>query len=257
MKLYNEDCFNILPNIPDNSIDLILTDPPYETNNWSRLKWDNLLDLEKMWKHIKRVRKDKIAIVIFGQEPFSTRLRYSNLEEFKYDWIWIKNSKGGFLNAKVKPLKNYEIISIFSNGTTAPTRLNNMPYYPQGLLPYKKFVKQKKTQTYSMGASIRKDNVYTRSNKNYPSDVLYFSEPTEKKHPTEKPLPLLAYLIKTYTKENDTILDFTMGSGSTGVACKNLNREFIGIEKDEKYFDIAKNRIERIESGELSPPSEL
>ena len=244
MKLYNEDCFNILPNIPDNSIDLILTDPPYETNNWSRLKWDNLLDFEEMWKHIKRIRKDKIAIVIFGQEPFSTRLRYSNLEEFKYDWIWIKNSKGGFLNAKVKPLKNYEIISIFSNGTTAPTRLNNMPYYPQGLLPYKKFVKQKKTQTYSMGASIRKDNVYTRSNKNYPSDVLYFSEPTEKKHPTEKPLPLLAYLIKTYTKENDTILDFTMGSGSTGVACKNLNREFIGIEKDEKYFDIAKNRIE-------------
>jgi len=246
VKLYNEDCFNILPNIPDNSIDLILTDPPYQTNNWGRLKWDNLLDFNEMWKHIKRIRKDKTAVVIFGQEPFSTKLRYSNLEEFKYDWIWVKNSKKGFFNANVKPLKSYEIISVFSNGTTAPTRLNNMPYYPQGLIPTNKVIKQKKTQSYSMGGSIRKDAVYIQSNKNYPSDVLYFSKSTEKNHPTEKPVALLEYLIKTYTKENDTILDFTMGSGSTGVACKNLNRKFIGIEKEEKYFDIAKNRIESI-----------
>ena len=247
LKLYNEDCFKILPNILDNSIDLILTDPPYETNNWTRSKWDNSLDLHKMWKHIKRIRKNKTAVVLFGQEPFSTKLRYSNLEEFKYDWIWVKNSKKGFFNANVKPLKSYEIISVFSNGTTAPTRPNNMPYYPQGLISTKKIIKQKKTQPYSMGASIRKDAVYVQTNKNYPSDVLYFSKPTENNHPTEKPVDLLKYLIKTYSKENDTILDFTMGSGSTGVACKNLNRKFIGIEKEQKYFDIAKSRIERID----------
>ncbi len=243
IELHNDNCFNVFTKLKDESINFVLTDPPYQTNNWGRLKWDNLLDLEKMWQQIKRTRKNKAPIVIFGQEPFSTKLRYSNLDEFKYDWIWVKNKKGGFLNSKVKPLKNYEIISVFSNGTTAPTRKNNMPYYPQGIVPTKKIIKQKKTQTYSMGGSIRKDNTFTQTNKNYPSDILYFCKSNQNNHPTEKPVALLEYLIKTYTKENETVLDFTMGSGSTGVACKNTNRKFIGIEKDQRYFEIAKTRI--------------
>jgi site-specific DNA-methyltransferase (adenine-specific) len=246
IQLYNDDCLDVLPTLSDKSIDLILTDLPYETTNWTKEKWDVGLPFDLVWEQIKRVRKEKISVVLFGQEPFSTKLRYSNLDEFKYDWIWIKKNKTGFLNAKVKPLKQYEIISVFSDGTTSPNRSNNMPYYPQGLEEDNQIITQKRTGSFNMAASIRKDATYTKKHKNYPSNLLYFNRPKENFHPTQKPTDLLEYLIKTYSKENETVLDFTMGSGSTGVACKNLNRKFIGIEKDQRYFEIAKKRIDNV-----------
>ena len=229
MQLYNDDCLKVLPILPDKSIDLILTDPPYGT---TQCKWDSIIPFEPMWKELKRIIKDNGCIALFGNEPFSSALRMSNIKHFKYDWIWKKSNIMGFLNAKKRPLKEIEIISIF----------NSKIYKPQNL---KKNFKGKNrsggtTDVYKNYKLIN-DSEFT----NYPKTIIEFKS-ERGLHPTQKPVSLLQYLIKTYTNENDTILDFTMGSGSTGVACKYLNRKFIGIEKDTKYFDIAKNRIESI-----------
>lgn len=222
--------------IPDKSVDMILTDPPYGT---TACKWDVVIPFEPMWNEIKRVIKDNDAIALFGSEPFSSHLRLSNLKMFKYDWIWEKPKGTGHLNAKKQPLNNYEVISIFQKKSY---------YYPQFAegSPYKNKAGRDHSKNTSMtdlyGAytNFRNDN----KGKRYPKRVIKF--PVVERgtiHPTQKPVALLEYLIKTYTLENETVLDFTMGSGSTGVACKNLNRNFIGIEKDEKYFEIAKSRI--------------
>ena len=234
MKLYNDDCLSILPNQKDKSINLILTDPPYGT---TACKWDSIIPFEPMWKELKRIIKDNGCVVLFGSEPFSSFLRTSNIKWFKYDWIWQKEQGSGFGNSKRQPLRNIEIISIFYK--------NQCLYNPQKS-------KGKPYETKSKSGN-HKGSVYENGGLNsiitinkgdrFPLQLLKFNRDKNKIHPTQKPVALLEYLIKTYTNENDTVLDFTMGSGSTGVACKNLSREFIGIELDKKYFDIAKDRI--------------
>lgn len=242
IKLMYGDCLEKMKLIPDKSIDLILTDPPYGT---TACKWDSVIPFEPMWKQIKRIRKEKSAVVLFGSEPFSSHLRMSNIKEFKYDWIWFKEQSVQFTNAKLKPMSRHEIISVFSDGVTANGSENNMVYYPQELIRANKTVKTSKKssthQTHNFYRDSHSLEVY-REFTRYPNQDIYCSR-ERGFHPTQKPVALLEYLIKTYTLEGETVLDFTMGSGSTGIACLNTNRNFIGIEKDGKYFDVAKNRI--------------
>lgn len=227
MKLWKGDCLEEMKKIADNSIDMVLTDPPYGT---TACRWDTVIPFEPMWEQLKRITKDNGAICLFGSEPFSSHLRLSNLKMFKYDWIWHKNNKTGHLNAKKRPLFNIELISVFQN------KLN---YHPQGLRPYNKIQRRS-----SNGDNYGKSGTHNFQRwTNYPTQYLSFKCVSKTVHPTQKPVALLEYLIKTYTLENETVLDFTMGSGSTGVACKNLNRKFIGIEKDQNYFEVAKKRI--------------
>jgi len=243
MKLINDDCLKVLPTIADKSVDLILTDPPYGT---SACKWDSVIPFDKMWVQLQRLIKENKPIILFGSEPFSSYLRTSNIKWFKYDWIWEKQRGSNFLNYKYQPSKNYEIISVFSNGATSFVKNNsNCPYNPQMIegIPYE--MKQGKggDAVVREGSRIGKNIITKNNGTRYPNAIQKFNSDKEKLHPTQKPVALLEYLIKTYTNENDTVLDFTMGSGSTGVAAKNLNREFIGVELDEKYFNIASERI--------------
>ena len=228
--------------IPDKSIDMILCDLPYGT---TACKWDVVIPFEPLWTQYKRVIKDRGAIVLFGSEPFSSILRLSNLSQFKYDWIWNKTISANFMNAKNCPLKKHESISVFSKGTTANKSLNRMNYFPQGIVKTDKVWKRPKRYN-SEHAYDRPSHELERviEFSGYPSSVQKFENGNNKSvHPTQKPVALLEYLIKTYTLEGETVLDNCMGSGSTGVACININRNFIGIEKDDKYFEIAKNRI--------------
>jgi len=263
MKLYNDDCLKVLPTLPDKSIDLILTDPPYGT---TACKWDSVIAFEPMWKELKRIIKDNGCIALFGSEPFSSYLRTSNIDWFKYDWIWEKQKASNFMGVKYSPLKYHEIISIFSKNThnynpqkykvlelEDVLKLNNKQmknlfenkeYDRYGKVDRRKTINYPITNKEHIGNQIKRTrNVDTGYR--HPKSVLKINkEINTNLHPTQKPVALLEYLIKTYTNENDTILDFTMGSGSTGVACKNLNRQFIGIELDQNYFNIAKKRIE-------------
>ena len=239
------DCLELMKEIPSGSVDMVLADPPYGT---TACKWDSVIPLEPMWRELKRVIKPKGAIVLFGQEPFSSYLRCSNVEEYKYDWYWRKSRPSGFTNAKLKPLKDIEIISVFSIGTTANGSSKNMPYYPQGVEDCN--VEWSRPKVYlegDRGVNPARKNSKTRrviEKTGYPRQVLDFSNPnSEVLHPTQKPVALMEYLIKTYTNEDEVVLDFTMGSGSTGVACVNLNRKFVGIELDNDYFNIGINRI--------------
>ena len=235
IKLYNGDCLEIMEQIPDKSIDMILCDLPYGT---TQSKWDSVIPFEKLWEHYNRIIKDNGAIVLFGMEPFSSKLRLSNLKYYKYDWIWNKRKGTNFLNAKKQPLRYHELISVFYK--KQPT------YNPQKTTGHqlKTSFKRKGLQT-DVYNKTNKDNYYS-STERYPRSILEFSSDTQisSLHPNQKPIKLLEYLIKTYTNKGDLVLDNTMGSGSTGVACLNTNREFIGIEKEEKYFNIAKERIE-------------
>ena len=229
INLLHGDCLELMKTIPDKSVDMVLTDPPYGT---TACKWDVIIPFEPMWKELKRITKDNGAICLFGSEPFSSHLRLSNLKMFKHDWIWKKENGTGFLNAKKYPLLCLESISIFS--------LKSPKYFPV-MRPGKPYKQKSGRQTENYGNQVQVETV--NDGNRYPLNFLEFKRDKDKFHPTQKPVALLEYLIKTYTLENDTVLDFTMGSGSTGVACKNLNRKFIGIEKDDKYFEIAKGRI--------------
>ena len=224
------DCLQELKKISDKSVDIVLTDPPYGT---TQNKWDSIIPLELMWNELKRISKQDCAITLFSQNPFSSVLICSNLKMFKYNWVWQKPQGTGHLNSKKYPLKNHEDICVFS---FKPHKYN--PQMSKGK-PYK-IQSGKGSSNYGSQVQVTTDNQGFR----YPKTVLQFSPDKNKVHPTQKPVALLEYLIKTYTNENDTVLDFTMGSGSTGVAAKNLNRKFIGIEKDQNYFNIAKDRIE-------------
>ena len=235
MQLINGDCLEVMKSIPDKSVDMVLCDLPYGT---TACKWDNVIPFEPMWEHLNRIIKDNGAICLFGIEPFSSYLRISNIKNFKYDWIWNKTKPVNFLNAKKMPLKDVEIISVF----------NSKIYYPQGLIPVNKHIRVDKKHTIKNshitgfnGGELRTN--YIQYNSNYPRQVIKFSVEGKPVHPTQKPVALLEYLIKTYTLENETVLDFTMGSGSTGVAAVKNHRDFIGIELDKKYFEIAKERI--------------
>lgn len=243
MKLYNGDCLEIMDELIKDGVkvDAIITDPPYGT---TACKWDSVIDFDDMWERLKLLRNDNTPIVLFGSEPFSSALRMSNIKEFKYDWVWEKSRAVGHLEAKNKPMKKHELISIFSLGGCSNGSLIRATYNPQGLVGCNKKVKNSTdTDIFGSRASRSCDSEYIQTKTNYPNSLLKFKSVGKTIHPTQKPVALLEYLIKTYTNEGNTVLDFTMGSGSTGVACKNLNRKFIGIELDETYFNIAKDRM--------------
>lgn len=227
--------------IPDGSIDLVLTDPPYGT---TACKWDSVIPFEPMWEQLHRVAKKNTAIVLFGSEPFSSALRMSNIKRYKYDWVWDKVRPSGFQLARIMPMKRHELVSVFCCGS--------VPYIPQKEKrdkPVKGKVASKSESSplkYSDGVT----RIYTDKN---PQSILEYYKGSDGAyvHPTQKPVALLEYLIRTYTNEGETVLDFTMGSGSTGVACVNTGRKFIGIELDEHYFGIAQERISNAQTTPL------
>jgi len=235
MKLYNGDCLEVMKSIADKSIDAIITDPPYGT---TACKWDSVIPFEPMWKQLNRIIKDNGAIVLFGSEPFSSALRMSNIKNYKYDWIWEKDRASGHLNAKKQPLRNLENISVFYK--------KQCTYNPIMTIGKKsnsigKAINELKCKNNNLYGKFKRVN--RKGNEKYPRQVLEYKRPHPPIHPTQKPVALMEYLIKTYTNELETVLDFTMGSGTTGVACCNLNRDFIGIELDKHYFKIAQERI--------------
>jgi site-specific DNA-methyltransferase (adenine-specific) len=221
-----------MKDIPDGSVDLVLTDPPYGT---TACKWDSVIPFEPMWEQLNRIIKPNGAICLFGSEPFSSALRMSNIKHFKYDWIWEKEQGANFMLCKYQPYKVHEIVSVFSKSTHK--------YFPQ-MTEGKPYISGKGTSGDITG---NRPKVDTKNEvERYPRSIQRFNtEKNKSTHPTQKPIDLLEYLIKTYTNEGETVLDFTMGSGSTGVACVNTGRKFIGIELDQGYFDIAKERIEK------------
>jgi DNA modification methylase len=237
MQLFNGDCLEVMKSIPDASIDAIITDPPYGT---TACKWDSVIPFDLMWEQLNRIIKPNGAIVLFGSQPFTSILVTSNLKMFKYEWIWKKERPTNPLLCKKQPPKYHENILVFykKQPTFNPT-----------------FIKRKEENKRNNKPREYKDNTKIDTNKysdrvlSGNNDLIYSPNILEISmqrgiHPTQKPVALIEYLIKTYTNENETVLDFTMGSGTTGVACKNTNRNFIGIELDKNYFEIAKKRIE-------------
>lgn len=243
--LMQGDCLERMKEIPDGSVDMVLADPPYGT---TACKWDVIIPLEPMWEQLKRIIKPNGAICLFSAQPFTSVLVVSNLPMYKYNWFWRKNRKGGFINAKLKPLKVIEEVCVFSKGKTSNGNKNNMKYYPQGLVQCDKVtsIRAKNTKENSYARPSNNNKQIRQSYTNYPIELLEFDgvHNVTQIHPTQKPVALMEYLIKTYTKEGDTVLDFAAGSGTTGVTCANTGRKFIGIELDEKYFEIASSRIQ-------------
>ncbi len=243
MTLLAGDCLEQLKTLPDNSVDMVLTDPPYGT---TACKWDTIIPFEPMWAELKRVAKADAAICLFGSEPFASALRMSNRKNFRYDWIWHKSRPSGMALARFQPMRNHENISVF---------YNSRPLFQKQLESRaessKQRFKQGKFRCFGSGNSTTgigklKTEPQQISELRNPTTIKYFQSVTDRsksRHPTQKPVALLEYLIKTYTREGETVLDFCMGSGSTGVAAKNLNRDFIGIELNEEYFEIAKKRV--------------
>ena len=242
-KLINGDCLEVMKGIPDKSIDCIVCDPPYGT---TACKWDSIIPFDLMWEQLERIIKDDGAIVLFGSEPFSSALRMSNIKNYKYDWKWIKDNCTGFQTVKTQPLKKQEDIIVFSLGTIASGSKRNMKYYPQNLTKIKPTIKKVGKKPRYVGARLKQEGKeYVCNFSNYPNNLLEFPREQNCVHPTQKPVDLLSYLIKTYSNEGETVLDFTMGSGSTGVACMETGRKFIGIELDEQYFKISCGRVKQ------------
>lgn len=254
-KLYHGDCLKIMDKLIDENVlfDAIITDPPYGTTACS---WDSVIPFDEMWDRLNKLIKPNGSIVLFGSEPFSSALRMSNIKNYKEDIVWLKNKSASGMQAHQKHLKVHENIICFSNET-------KYTFNPQKwLVQDKEFLTQRKTlkefecgnNVYSSAKRVRKKDDGTRNPISIITQAVPITPAKTKKykssidinmHPTQKPVALMEYLIKTYTNENELVLDFTMGSGTTGVACENLNRTFIGIELDEKYFNIAKERIEK------------
>ena len=238
IKLYNGDCLEIMEQIPDKSIDMVLCDLPYGTTNCS---WDIIIPFEKLWKQYNRIIKDNGAVVLFGQEPFSSYLRISNIKDYKYDLYWEKERLTNIQQVKRRPVKTIETISVF---------YKKQPTYNPQMKKHEGPLRSNKVKNGRIGGIAdtgnKKVKEYKDNGLRYPTQVWKFKRDilTSNLHPTQKPILLLEEIIKTYTNEGDLVLDNTMGSGSTGVACLNTNRNFIGIEKEEKYFNIAKERIE-------------
>ena len=228
INLHLGDCLEVMNQIPDKSVDAIICDLPYGT---TQNKWDSVIPLDQLWFHYKRICKG--AIVLTAQTPFDKVLGVSNLSMLKYEWIWKKESGTGFLNAKKAPLKDHENVLVFYEKL--------LTYNPQMRTGFKPYVCKKGGETSNYNPS---GTVVTESNGDrYPLTVIEFKRDKNKFHPTQKPVALMEYLVNTYTNEGDTVLDNCMGSGTTGIACNNLNRKFIGIEQDPAYFEIAKERI--------------
>lgn len=237
------DCLELMPNIADKSVDLILCDLPYGTTEAS---WDKVIPFEPLWANYKRIIKPNGAIVLFGSQPFTTLLIASNLPMFKYNWFWNKKKPSGFMNCKNSPLKKVEDICVFSFGTIANGSEKLMKYYPQGLKQCNVTKPSKNRQKGAYGKLLKRpclENPYKQTQTNYPSNLLEFAFEKNPIHETQKPVALLEYLIKTYSNEGELVLDNTMGSGSTCVAAVQTKRNFIGFEKEVKYFEIAKKRI--------------
>ena len=253
-KLYNGDCLEVMDKLIKEGIkvDSIITDIPYGT---TKCKWDSVIPFDEMWNRLNKLIKPNGAIVLFGSEPFSSALRMSNIKNYKYDWKWDKVTGGGHLNAKHRPMQRFEDVIVFSK--------NKHSYNPQmeelTEEEYKKKIAKIPKERHHISNSELTGKRYELPlleqnledyKKRYPSNILVYSKymkecnNVRRVHPTQKPVDLLEYLVKTYTNEDGVVLDFTMGSGSTGVACMNANRRFIGIELNKDYFEIGKNRIE-------------
>ena len=251
ITLMQGDCLERMKEIPDESVDLILTDPPYGT---TACKWDSVIPLEPMWKELKRITKPNSAIVLFGSQPFSSVLVSSNLGMYKCSWLWEKERPSNFFAAKFVPLNNLEDILVFSCGGTNNGTKNPMKYNPQGLIEIDRVAKNSNT-----GGKIGKEHstslndgrLYNQKTTGYPKRTIKFNQDLQTVHPTQKPVALMEYLAKTYSNEGDYVLDFCVGSGTAGVACVNTNRKFIGIEKDEGYFKIAQDRIQKAQEAVL------
>lgn len=241
--LRHGNCLEEMKRIPDGSVDMILTDPPYGT---TACKWDSIIPLELMWLQLKRIIKPNGAIVMTASQPFTTTLIASNMKMFKYCWVWEKDNATNFLSSKYQPMKKHEDIIVFGQMAITYSTKGNMKYNPQmekGRAYIQRSGKQK-TEKHNAIARSKIEQVVTKNKgERYPSTIQKFNRDKDKSHPTQKPIALMEYLIKTYTHEGETVLDFTMGSGTTGVACANLKRRFIGIELDGKYFGIAAGRI--------------
>ena len=240
VNLFNGDCLEVMKGIPDGSVDLVLTDMPYGT---TACKWDTVVNLEELWKQINRIKKSNAAVVMTAAQPFTSVLGYSNIKDLKYSWQWVKSRATGHLNAKKMPMKNLEDILVFYS--KLPT------YNPQGVVVCD--IQQHNSKSHSLrGKETEPTSVvtggiafkpYKQTLTNYPRQTIEIASEGSTVHPTQKPVALMEYLVKTYTNEGDTVVDMFMGSGTTGIACKNLDRKFIGIELDETYFNIAKDRI--------------
>jgi len=233
--LWNGDCLELMKDIPDKSMDAIICDLPYGT---TACKWDSVIPFKPIWEQYKRIIKDNGAIVLFGSQPFTSSLVMSNTKMFKYEWIWQKSRPANFMNAKYQPMKYHENILVFS--------IKRHNYYP---------IKFKGNKNHASKPRNGKSNIYNiKNNKNgidtndmkFPKSIAEFksTDSTKNLHPTQKPLELLKYLVKTYTNENDWVLDNTCGSNTTGIACYDLNRNYIGIEKDIDIYNVAKKRVE-------------
>lgn len=243
-QLYNGDCLKIMDYLIEQNIkvDMILCDPPYGT---TACKWDAVIPFEDMWNRLNKLIKPNGAIALFSIEPFGSLLRVSNIKNYRYDWQWLKSKSGNFMVANKQPHKKVEYINIFykKQPTYNPLKIKN----PKGMETRNKYKISKQKDVFI--GQVSTCGEYTLYGANYEADkllpisLLEFKNVQKPIHPTQKPVDLLEYLIKTYTNENEIVLDFTMGSGSTGVACMNTNRKFIGIELDEDYFDIAIERI--------------
>lgn len=229
-KIYNMDCLEGMKQIPDGSVDAIICDLPYGT---TANDWDSVIPFDKLWEQYKRIRKPNAPILLFGAEPFMTAVRMSNIKEYHYDWIWEKGNSVGFLHANRRPMRIFENIAVFYQDQ--PT------YNPQGLV-----YKSKKQRRGSVGGNYHsaKSNEYEAWYENYPIDIIHFSADADSFHPTQKPVDLLRYLVRTYSNEGDTILDNCMGSGTTAVACIKEKRHFIGFELNKDYYDKACQRID-------------
>ena len=236
-KVINDDCLKVMPNIPDKSINAIITDLPYGTTS---CHWDTIIPFEPLWEQYKRIIKDNGAIVLFGSEPFSSFLRMSNLKDWKYDWIWHKSIPTGMMSAKYMPMKNHEIISVFGE---------KIKFYPQGEKRSENTHRTGQGKTYTNSSEhnkgfsvIRKEPPELRN----PTTVRYFPNVSrhQSQHPTQKPVALFEYLIKTYTNEGDLVLDNCAGSFTTAIASENLKRNWICIEKEKEYCDIGQKRLD-------------
>lgn len=235
IKLYNGNCLDILPTLEKGSIDLILTDPPYGT---TANKWDFVIPLDQMWPLILNVGKENAAYVFTASQPFTSKLVLSNLDMFRHEWIWQKNRGSNFANTVREPFKEHEEVLVFSKGKwTYNKQMQERAETGKGRIKYD-FNKIASSENYREFSRVQN----TPEELRVPSSIQKFNTETGS-HPTQKPVALMEYLIKTYTNKGDTVLDFTMGSGTTGVACANLGRNFIGIELDKDYFKTACKRI--------------
>ncbi|MBE6152733.1 MAG: site-specific DNA-methyltransferase [Firmicutes bacterium] len=239
--LYKGDCLDVMDYLIENNVkvDAIITDPPYAVTGY---EWDQLIPFDKMWERLLKLIKDNGAIVLFGNEPFSSNLRMSNSELYRYDWKWVKTQITGYQNAKYQPLRCYEDVMIFSKGGAVAHSKTPMVYYPQGIIAVNLKVSRSSID-YLHEKKKKEKNTHIQEYANFPRNVIQFPRESRLYHPTQKPTNLMEYLISTYTKAGDLVLDFTSGSGSTLLGCEILSRKWIGIEITDKYCKVIKERI--------------